>query len=100
MLTDRIGLFEQTVGGLDAILGDVERDLKRILALADERAEEALAEYERRLETRVSDARRRSAGWPTSSWIRARSGRTRCKGCSTGRAFFEGRSQSVRARRA
>jgi SNF2 family DNA or RNA helicase len=57
VLTDRIGLFEQTVGGLDPILGDVERDLKRILALADERAEEALAEYERRLETRVSDAR-------------------------------------------
>jgi ATP-dependent helicase HepA len=57
VLGDRIGLFEQTVGGLDPILGDVERDLKRILALADERAEEALAEYEQRLESRVNDAR-------------------------------------------
>lgn len=57
VLTDRIGLFEQTVGGLDPILGEVERDLKRILVLADERADEAFVEYERRLAARVSDAR-------------------------------------------
>ena len=40
VLTDRIGLFEETVGGLDPILGEVERDLKRILALADETSRE------------------------------------------------------------
>ena len=57
VLSDRIGLFEETVGGLDPILGEVERDLKRILVLADERADEAFAEYEQRLTTRVSDAR-------------------------------------------
>jgi ATP-dependent helicase HepA len=57
VLNDRIGLFEETVGGLDPILGDVERDLKRILVLADERAEQAFVEYEQRLAARVSDAR-------------------------------------------
>ena len=57
VLTNRIGLFEETVGGLDPILGDVERDLKRILALADERVAEALANYEAQLETRVVQAR-------------------------------------------
>ena len=32
VLSDRIGLFEETVGGLDPILGEVERDLRSILA--------------------------------------------------------------------
>ena len=57
VLGERIGLFEETVGGLDPILGDVEGDLRKILALADERADQALAEYEERLESRVSEAR-------------------------------------------
>ena len=57
VLSDRIGLFEETVGGLDPILGDVERDLRRILALADERAKQAMADYERQLEARVTQAR-------------------------------------------
>lgn len=57
VLTRRIGLFEETVGGLDPILGDVERDLRRILSLAGERRAEALEEFEARLESRVADAR-------------------------------------------
>ena len=57
VLSRRIGLFEETVGGLDPILGDVERDLRRILSLAGERRAEALEEFEARLESRVADAR-------------------------------------------
>jgi SNF2 family DNA or RNA helicase len=57
VLTRRIGLFEETVGGLDPILGEVERDLRRILTLADEKAERALVAYESQLETRVNQAR-------------------------------------------
>jgi SNF2 family DNA or RNA helicase len=57
VLTRRIGLFEETVGGLDPILGDVERDLRRILSLAGERRAEALEEFEARLESRVAEAR-------------------------------------------
>ena len=50
-------MFEETVGGLDPILGEVERDIKRIFALAEERAEKAFGEFEARLESRVSAAR-------------------------------------------
>ena len=58
VLSERIGLFEETVGGLDPILGEVERDLRKILALADEKADEALADVSKqRLESRVSEAR-------------------------------------------
>jgi ATP-dependent helicase HepA len=57
VLTDRIGLFEETVGGLDPILGEVESDLRQILTLAGERAERAIDEYERQLEDRVTKAR-------------------------------------------
>ena len=57
VLSERIGLFEETVGGLDPILGEVEGDLRKILALADEKADEALAAFEKRLESRVSEAR-------------------------------------------
>lgn len=57
VLSERIGLFEETVGGLDPILGEVEGDLRKILALADEKAGKALAEFEKRLESRVSEAR-------------------------------------------
>jgi SNF2 family DNA or RNA helicase len=57
VLSKRIGLFEQTVGGLDPILGEVERDLAKIFALAEETAKRRLEEYERRLETRVHEAR-------------------------------------------
>jgi ATP-dependent helicase HepA len=57
VLSERIGLFEETVGGLDPILGDVEGDLRKILALADEKANQALADFELRLASRVSEAR-------------------------------------------
>ncbi len=57
VLNERIGLFEETVGGLDPILGDVEGDLRKILALADEKADKALVDYEQRLASRVSEAR-------------------------------------------
>lgn len=57
VLSKRIGLFEETVGGLDPILGDVERDLRRILTLADERAADEMARFEAQLESRVAQAR-------------------------------------------
>ncbi len=57
VLSERIGLFEETVGGLDPILGEVEGDLRKIFALADEKADQALVDYEERLESRVSEAR-------------------------------------------
>lgn len=57
VLSKRIKIFEQTVGGLDPILGSVETDLKQMLALADERQQARLEEYERQLEARVHEAR-------------------------------------------
>ena len=57
VLGRRIRLFEETIGGLDPILGDVEQDIKRIYSLAQVEGERALARLERELERRVSEAR-------------------------------------------
>ena len=59
LLHRRIGLFEETIGGLDPILGNVERDLNKIFAAADDEAEAAkLESFERNLEVRVHGARK------------------------------------------
>ncbi|MEX2238130.1 MAG: helicase-related protein [Dehalococcoidia bacterium] len=56
VLTNRIRVFEETIGGLDPILGSVEEDLKKILLMADAEAERALRTLDRQLESRVRQA--------------------------------------------
>ncbi|MGY1793084.1 DEAD/DEAH box helicase [Geodermatophilus sp. SYSU D00525] len=57
VLEQRINVFEETVGGLDPILGDTERDLGKILRLGGEERERALAQYEDQVERRMQNAR-------------------------------------------
>ena len=58
VLERRINAFEDTVGGLDPILGDTEEDLRKILRRAPSERDAALEEFGRRLEDQVKDARR------------------------------------------
>jgi RNA polymerase recycling family C-terminal len=58
VLGNRIGVFEQTVGGLDPILGEVEHDLRKIFLMAQDEAEQTLSDLEKQLGTRVQQARR------------------------------------------
>ena len=57
VLEQRINVFEETVGGLDPILGDTERDLGKILRLGGEERELALAQFEEQVERRMRNAR-------------------------------------------
>lgn len=57
VLTNRIGVFQETIGGLDPILGNVERDLQKIFMAADREAEREIRELGARLEARIADAR-------------------------------------------
>ncbi len=57
VLENRIRVFEETVGGLDPILGDTESDITRILRIAGEKQEEAFEEYGKQLEGEVHRAR-------------------------------------------
>lgn len=57
VLEHRINIFEETVGGLDPILGDAERNLAQILRLGGEERERALTEFEQQLERRMKAAR-------------------------------------------
>ena len=50
-------VFEETVGGLDPILGDTESDIRGILRIAGEKQDEAFKEFGRRVEVRVRAAR-------------------------------------------
>ncbi len=61
VLERRIGMFEDTVGGLDPILGDVEKDLGKIFRLAEEETQRALEQMMGDIERRVADARRAEA---------------------------------------
>ena len=57
VLHERIRVFENTVGGLDAILGEVEKDLEEIMRMVSEEArEKAAKEYGEKLEGRVDAA--------------------------------------------
>ena len=57
VLEQRIGLFQESVGSLDPILGEVERDIER-LVLSDAAAFDAeFGQYEAALERRVREAR-------------------------------------------
>ena len=53
VLEQRIGVFQETVGGLDPILGDTEQDIRRIMRLAEAKRRQALAELGRRLERQI-----------------------------------------------
>ena len=57
VLEHRINIFEETVGGLDPILGDAERDLAHILRLGGEERDRALTQFEQHLERRMKAAR-------------------------------------------
>jgi superfamily II DNA or RNA helicase len=57
VLSQRINVFEETIGGLDPILGDVERDLRRLFLHAEREADRARKRLEASLEQRVRDAR-------------------------------------------
>ena len=57
VLEKRIQVFEETVGGLDAILGETENDIKKIMRQADEQRGKAFEEYDKELELRVRNAR-------------------------------------------
>ncbi len=57
VLEKRIRVFEETVGGLDPILGDTESDIKKIMRIAGEKRVDALEEFGRQLEEQVRQAR-------------------------------------------
>jgi len=57
VLTRRIRVFEETIGGLDPILGDVENDLKHLYLATERERQRALGRLEDDLETRVTRAR-------------------------------------------
>ena len=57
VLEQRIQVFEETVGGLDSILGETENDIQKIMRQAAERREQALEEYGQQLEVQVRNAR-------------------------------------------
>jgi SNF2 family DNA or RNA helicase len=57
VLTRRIGVFKETIGGLDPILGEVEADLNKIFLMAEEEARREFDALETRIEARVTEAR-------------------------------------------
>ena len=57
VLEQRIQVFQETVGGLDSILGETENDIKKIMRQAVEQRGKALEEYGQQLELQVRNAR-------------------------------------------
>ena len=57
VLEMRIRVFEETVGGLDPILGDTESEIIRILRIAGQKREEVFKEFESQKEAQVRQAR-------------------------------------------
>lgn len=57
VLDRRINVFEETVGGLDPILGDTEHDLTKVLRLGGEERDRALRRFEEQVEARIREAR-------------------------------------------
>lgn len=57
VLERRINIFEETVGGLDPILGDAERSISRALQSSGQIREQALRKFEDQLERQVQEAR-------------------------------------------
>lgn len=56
VLHDRIRIFETTVGSLDPILGDVERDIRDVLLRRDEDTATKIRSFEERVGARVREA--------------------------------------------
>jgi hypothetical protein len=66
-LLRRLNLFEETVGALELVLGDVEDDVRSALVQASGNVDEAAAIFERAIELRIQDAERveeKSADFP------------------------------------
>jgi SNF2 family DNA or RNA helicase len=57
VLQHRIGLFEESVGSLDPILGEVERDIERLVLSDAADRDRAFQRFEAGLEQRVREAR-------------------------------------------
>jgi SNF2 family DNA or RNA helicase len=57
VLQKRIGLFEESVGSLDPILGEVERDIERLVLAQMDSLNEEFQVFEAGLERRVREAR-------------------------------------------
>ena len=57
VLEQRINVFEDTVGGLDPILGDTEKDLTKIFQLGGEERDRALQRFEDQIERKLAAAR-------------------------------------------
>lgn len=57
VLSRRIRVFEETIGGLDPILGDVENDIKNVFLLATTEADNVLRRMEEELENRIAAAK-------------------------------------------
>lgn len=57
VLEQRINVFEETVGGLDPILGEAERDIRMIMERNRDERESAIDELGQRLERQVAAAR-------------------------------------------
>lgn len=57
VLERRINIFEETVGGLDPILGDAERSITKALQSSGAVREAALAKFEKQLEKQITEAR-------------------------------------------
>jgi ERCC4-related helicase len=58
VLLRRLNLFEETVGALELVLGDVEDDVRSALVQASGDVDEAAAIFERAIELRIQDAQR------------------------------------------
>lgn len=63
VLDERIGLFEESVGSLDPILGNVEEDLERMIMTHTDTLDEDLEEYGERLEQNIRLAREAEKKW-------------------------------------
>ncbi len=57
VLEKRIRVFEETVGGLDPILGGTENDIGKILRIAGRKREEAFEAFGKQIEVQVRNAR-------------------------------------------
>ena len=57
LLQDRIKLFEESIGALDPILGEVEKDIQRMVLADIESSSDDLDAYSQDIETRVRQAR-------------------------------------------
>ena len=58
VLNERIGLFKESVGALDPILGDIEKDLRRLILSSEEDTGKAFSEFSEQLGNDINKARK------------------------------------------